>query len=262
MSDKDLQDRTVLVTGGATLIGAGVAHCLRDAGARVVLADIDVARGEAVAREIGAKFIATDITDDAAVQACVEQAADAEGRIHALVNLACSYLDNGLASPRGEWQTALDVNVVSAVMMARATLPFMQTAGGGAIVNFTSISSGVAQTGRWLYPVSKAALVQLTRNMALDLAPMKVRVNSVSPGWTWSAVMDQLTGGDRARTDAVARPFHMLGRVGDPVEVGHVVVFLCSHKASFVTGADWAVDGGYSALGPEQGEPAIPKLAA
>lgn len=101
MSDKDLQDRTVLVTGGATLIGAGVARCLRDAGARVVLADIDVARGEAVAREIGAQFIATDITDDAAVQACVEQAADAEGRIHALVNLACSYLDNGLASPRG-----------------------------------------------------------------------------------------------------------------------------------------------------------------
>lgn len=262
MSDKDLQDRTVLVTGGATLIGAGVARCLREAGARVVLADIDAVRGEAVAREIGASFIATDIRDDAAVQACVERAADAEGRIHALVNLACSYLDNGLASPRAEWQAALDVNVVSAVMMARAVLPCMQAAGGGAIVNFSSISSRVAQTGRWLYPVSKAALVQLTRNMALDLAPMKVRVNSVSPGWTWSAVMEQLTGGDRARTDAVAKPFHMLGRAGDPTEVGHVVAFLCSSKASFVTGADWAVDGGYSAMGPEQGEPAIPKLAA
>jgi NAD(P)-dependent dehydrogenase (short-subunit alcohol dehydrogenase family) len=98
--------------------------------------------------------------------------------------------------------------------------------------------------------------------MAMDLAPMNIRVNSVSPGWTWSAVMNTLSHGDRAKTDAVARPFHLLRRVGEPEEVGHVVVFLCSDKASFVTGADWAVDGGYSAMGPESYEPAIPKLAA
>ena len=102
--------------------------------------------------------------------------------------------------------------------------------GGGAIVNFTSISAKVAQTGRWLYPVSKAALVQLTRNMAMDYAADGIRVNSVSPGWTWSRVMVELSGDDREKTDRVAAPFHLLGRVGDPEEVAEVVLFLCSDE--------------------------------
>ena len=95
----------------------------------------------------------------------------------------------------------------------------------------------------------------------MDLAPDRIRVNSVSPGWTWSRVMVELSGDDREKTNRVAAPLHVLGRVGDPEEIANVVVFLCSDKASFVTGADWAVDGGYSAMGPEQAEPAIPKLA-
>lgn len=258
-----MDGKTAVVTGGATLIGAAVVRGFRAAGANVAVADIDAEAGERLAAELGegVLFLVTDIRDDAEIERFVTATVEAFGGIDFLVNLACSYVDEGFASPREDWLESLNVNVAGAAMVARAVHPHLVARGGGAIVNFTSISAKVAQTGRWLYPVGKAALVQLTRNMAMDFASDGIRVNSVSPGWTWSKVMVELTGDDRAKTDAVAAPFHLLGRVGDAEEVANVVVFLCSEDASFVTGADWAVDGGYSAMGPEQAEPAIPKLA-
>lgn len=256
-----LTDRTALVTGGSTLVGHGVVEALLDEGAAVVIADIDE-EGAAPLLARGATFVSTDITDDDQVAATVDEVRSRHGGLDIVVNLASVYLDDGIETSRADWLRSLDVNVVSMVAVVRAALPLLTESSHAAVVNFSSVSSQVGQTGRWSYPASKAAIVQLTRSMAMDLAPHGVRVNSVSPGWTWSKIMDQLSGGSRERTDEVAAPFHLTGRAADPVEVGRVVAFLASDAASAVTGADWAADGGYSAMGPEQAVPAIPRLMA
>ncbi|NTT85241.1 SDR family oxidoreductase [Tabrizicola fusiformis] len=254
---KGLAGKVAIVPGGVTKIGRAVVDGFRAAGAEVMVADL--APGEGFSSDVG--FQNCDLRDDAQIAALVAATKERFGRIDFLVNVACTYLDNGAASTRAEWLDALDVNIVGSVMLMQAARAELAK-NKGAIVNFGSISSRVAQTGRWLYPVSKAAILQLTRNQAMDLAPEGIRVNAVSPGWTWSNIMDQLTGGDRAKTDAVAAPFHLLGRVADPEEVAQAVLFLCSDAASFITGTDICVDGGYTAMGPEQAVPAIPKLMA
>lgn len=255
---RGLQGKVAIVPGGATRIGQAVVRAFAQAGVRVMIADIAEEAGRAMEAE-GVAFQRCDVRSDEDIAALVAAAKAKWGRIDFLVNVACTYLDNGAASSRAEWLEALDVNLVGSVMLMQAARGELAR-NKGAIVNFGSISSRVAQTGRWLYPVSKAAILQLTRNQAMDLAPDGIRVNAVSPGWTWSNIMDQLTGGNRAKTDAVAAPFHLLGRVGDPEEVAQAVLFLCSDEASFITGTDIRVDGGYTAMGPEQAAPAIPKL--
>jgi len=253
--------KVAIVTGGATLIGEAVVKAFTDAGAKVVIADIDEDGGAAVAARLGTtvRFHKTDLKVDTEIGDLVETVVKTEGRIDYLVNVACTYLDNGADSTRAEWLEAFDVNVVGSVMLMQAARPHL-AATKGAIVNFGSISSRVAQTGRWLYPVSKAAILQLTRNQAMDLAPDGIRVNAVSPGWTWSAIMVELTKDNREKTDRVAAPFHLERRVGDAEEVANAVLFLCSQKASFINGTDIRVDGGYTAMGPERADPAIPLL--
>lgn len=255
---RGLRDKVAIVPGGATKIGVAVVEAFKSHGVKVIVADIDAENGAKLAGD-DVIFVQADLRSDADIARVVQAAKDSFGRIDFLVNVAATYLDNGAESTRSEWLEALDVNLVGSVMLMQAAREELRKT-KGAIVNFGSISARVAQTGRWLYPVSKAAILQLTRNQAMDLAPDGIRVNAVSPGWTWSNIMDSLTGGDRAKTDAVGADFHFFPRVGDPEEVASTVMFLCSAESSFVTGTDIRVDGGYTAMGPERAEPAIPRL--
>lgn len=248
------QAKVAIISGGATLIGLASAKALADGGYRVALADVNDKDGEKMAADLGddAMFVKTDITLDADIDACLNAVVARWGGVDALVNVACTYLDNGIGSTREEWLSAFNVNVVGGAIFAQKVAPIMQQRGGGAIVNFGSISGKVAQPGRMLYAVSKAAILGMTRNQALHLAGTGIRVNSVSPGWTWSNVIRDFSGNDRAKADGVAAPFHLNGRLVDAEEVGRTVAFLCSAAASGINGTDVAVDGGYTAIGPEQ----------
>lgn len=248
-----LEGRVAVVTGGNSHLGRAIAAAFVAAGASVVLAARDAERGEAAAAELGehALFVATDLGDDDSIAACLAATLGRFGRVDFLVNNAVSYDDGGLESSRDQWLRGLNVNVVGAAVFVREVVSHMGP--GSAIVNVGSVGGKFGAAGRAIYPASKAAVLQLTRNQAVDLAPRGIRVNSVSPGWTWSDPLARMSGGNRAVADAAAATTQPLGRAGDAEEVAAAVVFLCTPAASFVTGTDLAVDGGFSMLGPDQG---------
>jgi NAD(P)-dependent dehydrogenase (short-subunit alcohol dehydrogenase family) len=252
--------RTAIVTGGATSIGADVVRAFAADGYSVVIADIAVEEGEALAAASGpdVRFITTDLSSDDQITRGVAQTVAEFGAINAIVHAACTYVDGGISATRADWRHSLDVNLIGAAQLVREARTHL-VAPGGSIVLFGSISAKIGQAGRWLYPAGKAALIQLARSMAIDLAPSGIRVNSVSPGKIWSVPLQRKHSDDRTRADAVEGAFHALGRLGDAAEVARAVLFLCSDEASFITGADLAVDGGYAALGPERMDTNLPQ---
>lgn len=255
----EFSGRTALLAGGATLIGRELAKAFAGQGANVIIADIDTEGGATAASESGALFVETDVTNDAALARCIATAMREFGRIDFLVNVTTTYLDNGIDTSREDWLKALDVGLVGAAMLAQM-LRGELAANKGAIVNFSSVSAHRAQAGRFVYPVIKGAIAQLTRSQALEFAPLGVRVNAITPAWTWSNVMDAISGGDRKRVDDVGGAFHMPGRIADAAELTGAVLFLCSDQAAFVAGTELVVDGGYLAMGPERADSPIAAL--
>ena len=250
---KGLQDKVAIVTGGAESIGKDVAKAFCDAGVKTVICSRRADIGEATAAELGANchYIHADIAKDDDIKKLVDGTIAKFGQIDFVIPVAAVYMDDGIASTREQWDTSFTINVAGGALLVQQALPYLKKSRSPAIVNFGSISARVAQGQRWTYPATKAAIHQLTRSMSLDLAENGIRVNTVSAGMTWSVPVATLACESRELADKAAAAYQPLGRCVEGSEVADVVLFLCSDHASFISGADIPVDGGYCALGPE-----------
>ena len=249
-----LANKTALITGAAAGIGEATATLFAEEGARLVLVDRD-ARGKQVAERLRAngaeaRFVPADIAREDMVRGALADTAAAYGRLDILVNNAAVFVLKGLEATVEDWQRSLEVNVVGTALCGRYAADLMKRSGGGSIVNLGSISSFVAQPHFLTYSATKAALVNMTRCMALDLAPYNIRVNCVCPGTIRTPATDRhraQTGMTEEQFAAEQVPLQLLNRIGQPREVAYAILFLASDEASFVTGTSLVVDGGYLA---------------
>jgi 3-oxoacyl-[acyl-carrier protein] reductase len=246
------EERVALVTGAAGGIGAATARRLAEEGAAVVLVDRDGDAAEAVAGVLrgegfAAEAVAADVTDAAAVDAFVAQAAERHGRLDVLVNNAGVTRDNLLFRlSEEEWDTVLDVNLKSAFLCARAAQRVMVPARRGAIVSLSS-RSALGNRGQANYAAAKAGVKALTSTIALELGPFGIRANAVAPGYIATAMTDATArrlGLDPAEHQANVAAVTPLRRVGRAEEVASVVAFLASDDAAYVSGQTIEINGG------------------
>ena len=250
----------MLVTGAAAGLGGEIAVRAAAEGAAVACIDLDLDRGRAAARRIvdlggDARFIPGDVLSPASVVEFVAAAAAAMGGLDTVINNVGSVSQGTIEdTPEEEWDRVMALNVTSVYLVSRHAIPHLRAAGGGSIVN---IASGVglrAARNMAAYGAAKAAVVMLTKNMALDFAREHIRVNCVCPGMidtelsratiAWQAAQ---AGIDSEAARAKHAGSYPMGRLGEPADVAPAVVYLASDEASWVTGTTIAVDGGRSA---------------
>lgn len=253
--------KVAIVTGAASLIGVETVISLLASGAKVVACDVEANAHFLDALQGGDALVVMsgDIADEEFLVRAVQAAVEHFGGIDFLVTAAVSFADPALDASWTDWRRIMDVNVISVARLISLTAPQMRQQGGGAVVIVSSISGHRSQPNRILYPTTKAALLGLSRNSAQALAPDGIRVNAVLPGWTWSRNIERRYG-TRERADAFAAEFQYLGRMAEPREIAEAICFLLSDRATFITGAELNVDGGYLGAGPEANGQALVKV--
>ncbi len=249
-----LQGRCVLVTGGATGIGATLVQAFAAQGAKVGFVDIDAAAGTALAAKLAdvpadaptpPLFVPADLTDIAALQAAVAAVRAAFGPITVLLNNAANDKRHRLDSVTPDnWDAGIAVNLKHQFFAAQAVAPDMQAAGGGSIVNLGSISWMLKQGGMPVYTTAKAAVQGLTRSLARDLGPHRIRVNTLVPGWVMTDKQVALWVDDAARAD-IARG-QCINAPLLPEHIAAMALFLAADDSAMCTAQDFIVDGGWA----------------
>jgi NAD(P)-dependent dehydrogenase (short-subunit alcohol dehydrogenase family) len=248
-----MQDRVAIVTGGSAGIGRAAALAFAREGAYIAIGDVQVDRGEHVVEEIetaGGKalFVAADVSKDGDVHRLVDETIVRFGRLDYAFNNAGT---EGEPAPTDEctpenWNRTININLSGVWLCMRAELPPMLASGGGAIVNNSSVAGLVGFPSIPAYVASKHGVVGLTKAAALEYATRGIRVNAVCPGVVETEMVARFTRGDPAALTELTAT-EPIGRVGTPEEISDAVVWLCSDRASFVTGQAIAVDGGFVA---------------